>query len=304
VRSPILATTLSLTLGALGALGACGSVGTQPGDACSTSKPCTSGQICDMTDPEGPACLDGSGDLDGDGIPNDKDFCEHMAGGAHDEDRDGIGDECDACPIAKPPAVAETDGDGVDSPCDPNPTTPGDKIVLFNGFNDPLPGTWTATPGWKVVGGEAVMTPTSSAMLEQLSVPIAGTSHLAIFAAYRFDCVASDATMADAAVIGLDHRPAGDLNVVCGGSRSGGADQLLVTSSAGTNNKPFSNLFNPASLYRVTEQLDGANANCALIADNENGAIQTAASGDAMTAAGLYARGATVRFSYILAVAR
>jgi len=299
VRSSILATTLSL------ALAACGSVGTQPGDSCDAKTPCSGGQICDMTDPAGPACLSGTGDLDGDGIPNDKDFCEHMAGGAFDEDRDGIGDECDACPIAKPPAVAETDGDGVDSPCDPNPTMPGDKIVLFNGFNAPLPGTWkTTSAAWQVVGGEAVMRPGNAATLEQLSVPVAGTPHMAIFAAYRIDSVASGATAADAGVIGLDHRPAGDLNAVCGGSRSGGTDQLLVTTSAGTGTKGFTNLFNPASLYRVTEQLDGANANCALIADNEVGAVQTAASGDAMTAAGLFARGATARFSYLLVVAR
>jgi hypothetical protein len=35
--------------------------------------PCSTGQICDLTDPVGPICLDSSGDLDGDGIA--KDFC-------------------------------------------------------------------------------------------------------------------------------------------------------------------------------------------------------------------------------------
>jgi hypothetical protein len=183
---------------------------------------------------------------------------------------------------------------------------PGDKIVLFNGFNAPLPGTWkTTSAAWQVVGGEAVMTPANAATIEQLSVPAAGTPHMAIFAAYRIDGVASGATSADVGVIGINNLPmGGGATVKCGGSRSGGTDQLLVTTDSGTGTKAFTNLFNPASLYRVVEQIDGANANCALIADNENGAVQTAASGDAMTAAGVFARGATARFSYILVVAR
>src|ERR1700704_2572980 len=113
----------------LAALVACGG-GTQPGDPCSAKAPCDKGQICDMTATGGPECLEGSGDIDGDGIPNDKDFCEHMAGGAFDEDGDGIGDECDRCPIAKPPDKPDPDGDDVDSPCDPDPRMAGDKIVL------------------------------------------------------------------------------------------------------------------------------------------------------------------------------
>lgn len=31
-------------------------------------------------------CIDANGDMAGDGISNDKDFCEHMAGGANNED--------------------------------------------------------------------------------------------------------------------------------------------------------------------------------------------------------------------------
>lgn len=297
MRSSILVTTLSA------ALVAC-SGGSNPGDPCSAKQSCGDGLVCDLTSPTGPICLDGSGDEDGDGITNDKDHCQHMAGGAFDEDGDGIGDECDACPIAKPPDVAETDGDGVDSPCDPNPTMPGDKIVLFNGFNEPLPSKWTASAAWKVVGGEAIMTPTNPAAIELLSVNVPGTTHMAIFSSYRIDSVAPGANSADAAVSGANRLPAGTTTVVCGGSRSGGTDQLLLTTDAGQGFKSFSNLFDPASLYRVAEQIDGANANCALIANTSNGAVQTAVSVNAMTEAGLYARGATARFSYLLVVTR
>lgn len=284
----------------------CGQVGTQPGDPCSATERCSAGQICDMTDPGGPACLDGSGDLDGDGIPNDKDFCEHMAGGAFDEDGDGIGDECDPCPIAKPPATPETDGDGVDSPCDPNPTMPGDKIVLFNGFNAPLPATWTASAAWQIRGGEAIMTPTDVTATEELSSPLGGalSSHTVIFTAYRIDGVATGATDADAAVIGINRLPMGNATAECGGARAGSSDFLRLQTDAGSDSKAFMNLFDPAGLYRVVEQLDGTTANCALVANNDAGAVQTMISGNPMTEAGVFARGATARFAYILVVQR
>jgi len=86
------------------ALAACDGASVSTGGTCSVTAPCASGSICDLTDPAGPVCISATGDLDGDGIPNGKDFCEHEAGGAHDEDNDGIGDDCDPCPIAKPPA--------------------------------------------------------------------------------------------------------------------------------------------------------------------------------------------------------
>jgi hypothetical protein len=300
VRGSILGITIS------GLVVGCGHVGTQPGDPCSAKERCSEGQICDMTDPDGPACLDGSGDLDGDGIPNAKDFCEHMPGGAFDEDGDGIGDECDACPIAPPPATPETDGDGVDFPCDPNPTMPGDKIVLFNGFNAALPPSWTASPAWQVRGGEAIMTPTDVTKAEELSAPLGAalTTHTVIFAAYRIDSVAAGATAADAAVIGINRLPMGSSTAECGGSRAGPSDFLRLQTDAGSGSKAFMNLFDPASLYRVVEQLDGGTANCAMVANSDSGAITTMISGNPMSSAGVFARGATARFAYILVVQR
>ena len=81
-----------------------GCSGASLGGPCSVAHACGDGAICDLTDPDGPTCIDAAGDVDGDGIPNGNDFCEHAPGGAHDEDTDGIGDDCDPCPIAKPPA--------------------------------------------------------------------------------------------------------------------------------------------------------------------------------------------------------
>ena len=101
-------------------LAACGATTTTThiGGPCDAKNKCDDGQICDRTNPGGQMCIDASGDIDGDGIPNGKDFCEHMKGGADDEDGDGIGDDCDPCPIA-PPGQVDGDGDAVAAPANP-----------------------------------------------------------------------------------------------------------------------------------------------------------------------------------------
>lgn len=295
------------------ALVACGSVGTHAGESCDATTPCTDGQVCDMTAPGGPVCLEGAGDLDGDGIPNAMDHCQHMAGGMYDEDGDGIGDECDACPIAKPLAMndpnKDTDNDGVDYPCDPNPHADGEKIVLFNGFNGTaLPDKWTtmSAPGvWQVKGGEAIMTPTDPNTIEELKAPLgAATVHTVILSAYRIDSVSAGAVDVDAAVSGISHLPAGDSRAECGGSRVGTSDALRLQTDGGSNSKAFSNLFDSAAAYRVVEQLEGATVNCALVANATSGAIQAPTAGNVLTSAGLFARGATARFQYLLVVQR
>lgn len=288
---------------------ACGATTTTThvGGPCDASNKCDSGQICDRTNPDGQVCVDASGDMDGDGIPNGKDFCQHMAGGANDEDGDGIGDDCDACPIAPPPAQAEADGDAVTAPCDPDTRTPGDKIVLFNGFNAAID---KAGADWKFQNGEAIVTPSDPTAVEQLVLPLATVSnHLAIFTQYQIDAASNIATTADAGV-GSKSNLLVDMTVVqCGGSRASGTDQVLlfqIDNRGGTtqSGKMLTTAFNPTTKYRVVQQLDGAMANCAVAGTStaESGATQLQTDGSTPTQVVLYARGATVRFSYILAV--
>jgi hypothetical protein len=281
------------------ALAGCGA---DVGGPCSATDPCEAG-VCDLTNPDGPVCVEADGDDDADGIPNKRDFCQHQIGGAYDEDLDGYGDDCDACPIAPPPATPDRDGDEVDSPCDPDPTTAGDRIVVFTGFNEPtLPATFKATTGWMFQGGEAKVTagPTTT---ETLSAPMPlVSSHIAILARYRVDRVDTTATENAAAVLGIDRRPAGLTTISCGGSRIGGMDRLVLDTGVGNANDIVDNLFDPASLYRVALKIDGAQAQCALIGDTDTGASQQMTNGENLTEAGLSARGATIRFSYLLAV--
>lgn len=91
--------------------------------------------------------------FDDNGIPDDAgadssvtdDLCPGIAGEQlHDEDSDGVGDECDACPhLAN--LNADGDGDGVGDACDPNPTVGGEQIRAFVTFADGAPIGWTNT---------------------------------------------------------------------------------------------------------------------------------------------------------------
>ncbi|MCW5805649.1 MAG: hypothetical protein KIT31_24980 [Deltaproteobacteria bacterium] len=278
--------------------------GASIGGPCDAKSGCGDGAVCDLTDPAGPTCIDADGDIDGDGIPNDKDFCNHMPGGAFDEDRDGLGDECDPCPIAPPLAEPDPDGDGVDAPCDPDPTRPGDGIALFEGFNGPIPATWRTSGAWQVVGGAAIATPDGNGVVE-LSAPLPRlTTQLAVLAAYRVDSADGTASQNIAGIATIDRRPAGTTRVQCLGRRTqGGQDALVMDSDrSGIVTKDFSDLFDPASLYQVAQVLDLGTGACAMIADNESGAVQAQTAGEAPNEAALVVRGAVVRFGYLLVV--
>ena len=276
------------------------------GGTCSATSPCAAGAICDLTDPAGPTCISATGDLDGDGIANGKDFCEHQAGGAHDEDNDGIGDDCDPCPIAKPPATPDSDGDAVDAPCDPDPDTAGDQILLFDGFNDALGSAWTATtPGaWVVQGGELVVSNIPSQ--DYLRTNVAAVPHLAIEASYRIDKLETTATTHLVAVNAHDPRPAGVSSLECGvvHADSGTGDVVDLETNQSTSSSPaMGSAFNSASLYQAAAYDSGNSVGCTVLGDGHAlAAVQAPVTPDAVPAVALTARAVTARFQWILVV--
>lgn len=88
-------------------------------------------------------------------------------GNGHDEDLDGIDDNCDDCPADPNPGQADGDGDRVGDACDPSPGSPGDTILLFLPFTD--------TSGYGVSGSHIVDTD---------DVQLFGTATLTTTAAY------------------------------------------------------------------------------------------------------------------------
>ncbi len=271
---------------------------------------CGTGQICDHTDPSGiPTCLPADGDLDGDGIPNSMDFCDHMPGGATDEDGDGIGDVCDACPIAPPPASPDPDGDAVDSPCDPDPHTAGDQILFFDGFNNGLDPGWkpTTASAWTLEGGEMVVSLAGIPSADYLQMGVIAKTNLAVEASYRIDNVETSSTDHFVIVGGSDPRPAGIATMQCGLDHNDTAmsEQVNLQTNLAGAQSPATNAFNTASLYEIGAYASGTTVGCTALGDgNAIGVVQAQISPDSLTSIALGARGVTARYQWVLVVGR
>jgi hypothetical protein len=105
-------------------------------------------------------------DEDGDGVDDSVDNCPGVPNPLQrDEDGDGVGNACDVCPGWWDPDQKDTDGDGIGDACDPRPLQAGDRLLLFDGFDDGLQdgwavhgqsdpnATWTAQEGRLLVDG-------------------------------------------------------------------------------------------------------------------------------------------------------
>lgn len=290
-------------------LAGCGGGGDSTlGKPCSLKMPCATDEICDMTDANGPVCISVNGDLDGDGIPNGQDYCEHAAGGRYDEDRDGIGDECDPCPIAPPPATPDPDGDAVDSPCDPDPHTPGDTILMFDGFNSPtIDPRWKATTpsAWTAVGGEIVVDLTSVATEDYLTTNSGTANHFAVLAGYYVDGTVSSSSTHIVGIHATDPRPAGVAQFECSVNHNdlGNGEVIVVQTNMNFASSPVMGGFESASLYELAAYSDQGSVGCSGIKDNGPlGATQAAITPDALATAALAARSVKARFEWILVV--
>ena len=280
------------------------------GGACDLTHPCGPDGACDYSAAM-PTCLDGSADPDGDGIPNSMDHCPLQAGGLFDEDHDGIGDDCDKCPIAPPPAVPDADNDDVDSPCDPDPKTPGDKILLFEGFNAPLGATWIATTpsAWTVEGGELVARLPGIATEDYMRTNVNPAPNLAVETSYRVDKVETGSNTHLVGASARDTRPAGVALFECAVVRSdvGGVADIvdLETNQGATSHSTMGDPFSSASLYRSAISSTGVTVGCTVIGDNKPLAtVQGSITSDALGQIALAAQGVTARYQWLLVVGR
>ena len=106
-------------------------------------------------------------------------------------------------------------------------------------------------------------------------------------------------------LVARDQRPASNAIVRCGSQRSNAVgDSLSLEGDGGGMSAPVVNAFNSASLYSVALRLQGVSAQCAMIADATMVAAEATTSGEALTQAGIFVKGGTARFSYVLAIQR
>jgi hypothetical protein len=282
----------------------CGDDGSGGDGTCNPTTDCADGSSCSITHTEDGSgeCLADDGDIDADGLLNKEDYCNAGEGGQWDEDRDLIGDDCDRCPIA-PPEGADADDDEVDSPCDPDPGEPGDKIVVFDGFRNGLNPAWVKTGAWTAEFGDAIVTPDADSVATMTSALPLITQDLAVLVQYRIDEVPS-VPRSYVGLIARDNRPASSALTRCGGQRSNAQDSMFLETETQAEGVSVPNAFNSASLYSVALRVEGLTSACAMIADETQVATQVTSSGEQLSAAGLFVQGATARFQYLLVIQR
>jgi hypothetical protein len=277
--------------------------------SCSLRDPCGDGTVCDFTAEGGPICVSANGDGDGDGLTNDKDFCQHAPGGKYDEDQDGIGDDCDRCPIAPPRDVADSDGDAVDAPCDPAPNDPGDEILLFDSFADGLAARWkpTTPAAWSVPGGEAIVKLDTIGTQEYLSTIVVGKNTISVDASYRVDKLESSSAQHLVGVHASDPRPAGVAQAQCYVTTND-VDQtqrVVVETNRSSMNTAVLDAFATANLYRASTYVRGTSAGCVVLSNgNPLATLQAEITADQLTQISLTARGTSARFQYVIVVGR
>ena len=250
-------------------------------------------------------------DTDGDGVPDATDNCVTVPNAdQRDHDGDGRGDACDVCP-ERADDGADRDGDGVGDACDPRPSQPGDRIVMFEDFDDaPAWNTWDAVigPNTWVVDAGAIRQPYTDAAYQLVDGAAIGN----VFVETRLWVAHDSPSLLGRAFTGLvlGYQATDDF-LVCGvATNLTGAEvdagRMRPVIGLGDDSATFDSSIEGAWITlqaRTTQGASGTHVDCL----GASGDVHATASYDASTSGtgsiGLRTDGTDTRFDYVFVVA-
>jgi hypothetical protein len=260
------------------------------------------------TSPDG---YDPFGDDDGDGVPNGVDNCPEVPNpGQENEDGDAWGDACDLCPPYASATQVDTDGDGVGDECDPRPTTPGETIILFEGFHHGVP----SSSGWATLG---TVTPAGDSVIAEDpgsgSFSALGWAYPGFTASGR-EMVTTQLAVLSAVAHGMDPSiasvidtgdPAPDSGIACeiGNDSTGSGFQDMYTLPNGPQIVMQADTVNLDDTHQLAIQRINQKYSCD---DTASGATGTISGDSALTTTtpeiAISAQAASVRFDWVMIV--
>jgi hypothetical protein len=216
----------------------------------------------DAADPV-PVDVNPNADDDGDTVKNADDNCPLLANpNQANEDGDRFGDVCDPCPpIADSFPVVDPDGDNVSGNCDPEPDTPGDRIVAFEGFTTPaLPAGWSMLGNWSFDGEHAVIV-SDSGDLNLLSTPVpAASTRLTVVTEFLVDDIVGNGTREIGPVQMLQSQPGRSIH--CQLRRAGAGPQIAIIDTAGPTVDIGDSSFEAGQVTTMTNRRSGSTYRC------------------------------------------
>jgi len=285
-----------------GAAGVC-----EPNGACSfPDAACSSGRRYGELSAEGVAgvCVGSEGitDEDGDQIDDTIDNCVDVANPTqHDEDGDERGDACDPCPpYADGPVIEDPDGDGVSGACDPEPGV-ANRIVEFHGFDTGKPFAFTVhgMGTWTYANDEARVDASAGA-LGMLLVTSPGTAST-ISTALTIEAIDATGTRVAGVVDLFDVAASRGTSCVAIRDPLGGQSLLLSDTLTGDNYGEAPLSVTAGLTATIVSRRDAAMMTCSTTSLAVSG---TALFNPSDVRTGIRARGATVRFGWVMLVGR
>ena len=245
------------------------------------------------------------GDMDNDMVPDEMDNCPTVPNPDQaNEDGDKFGDACDPCPIDKNDNPVDSDGDGVADPCDPHPNTPGDKILLFEGFHKGVPATWQLIGQANQVG-EDVEAVAAAGNHTALIPPVASAAKMTVTTLLVIESSTVSATMESWASIAAPYDPGTDNGIWCEILNPAGNEMIqkdvdiydgITMQNKGNNNFGWA-LNTP---YQLVETKNGNNYTCA-VTGQKTATGQTGSTPPTQKIA-LHNFSSTVKYSYLMIV--